>query len=146
MTLSIQRDRHGSDWPLGLLLSVTPGVPVPVMSLVDPAAVNDPNSPTSQSSGEYTIIAQQIQFQAVRLGVGGHGLQPNVGNIYVMRAGIPPAPGNRDDSGSIVAVLFPGQTFFIAAAPMNMDVLNPYRYFIDADNAGDGALVTLYIG
>jgi hypothetical protein len=114
------------------------------MSLVDPSDVDDPNAPTSASAGEYTNNAHQIQFQALKAGAS-HGLQPNVGNIYVMRRGTGGA-GNRDDYGSCVAMLFPGQSYMMDAAEMNLNTLNPYVYFIDADNASDAALVTMFIG
>ena len=145
MTLSVQQDRNGPDWPVGLIVVATPGTPVGLMSLVDPSSVNAPNAPTSTTSDEYSFTAQQIQIQALKAGAS-HGLQPNTGNIYVMRKPAGAGSGTRDDYGSCVAMLFPGQTLAITAAPMNMDVLSPYRYYIDADNAGDSALVTLFIG
>ena len=146
MPPSILKDFQGPDWPLGSIVVATPGVPVGIMSLVDPLSVNDPNSATSLSSGEYTVRAHQIQFQGMRPGVGG-GLTTNTGNIYVVRAAPPKqGSGNRADSGCIVAVIFPGQTFFFSAAEQNMDVLSPYRYFIDADNTGDASQTTLYLG
>lgn len=146
MAPSILLDKQGPDWPLGSIIVPTPGVPVNIMSLVDPYSYNDPNSPTSISSGEYTNVAQQIMFQGMKAGASG-GLITNLGNIYVVRrAPKSQGSGNRSDTGCIVAVIFPGQTFFIAAAPMNMDVLNPYRYRIDADNPNDAAQVTLFIG
>lgn len=143
MTQSIEKDRQGPDWPLGLIVNVTPGIPVNIMSLVDPAGVNGPGAATSPTSDEFTVACQQIQITAVKPGVT-HGLQPNTGNIYIMRKPVQ-GPGNRDDYGAMVAMLFPGQSFFISSAPLNRNVLSPYRYHIDADNAGDGALVTMYI-
>lgn len=144
MPASVLLDSRGPDWPLGSIVVVTPGIPVNIMSLVDPLFNNDPATPTNTFSNEYAPTAQQIQFQGMKVGASG-GLVVNTGNIYICRTKLQ-GTGNRSDPGCIVATIFPGQTFFIAAAPMNMDVLNPYRYKIDADNANDAAQVTLYIG
>lgn len=140
---SIQKDREGPDWPLGLI-TPTINTPLSIMSNVDPTVANDPSNPTPGTTGanEYTERAQQIIFQAFK--PAGHGLQNNSGNIYIVRKGVQGA-GNRDDYGSVVAVLTPGQTFVIASAALDRNVFNPYRYFIDADNQGDSCLATLII-
>lgn len=143
-TQSVQQDKFGPDWPLGMITVTAAGTPVSIMSLVDPSGINDPGVPTSGSNDAYTRNAQQIAFQAVKPGTS-HGTQPNTGNIYIMRKGIQ-GVGNRDDYGSMVEVLTPGQTLFIASAAMNRNVYSPYRYYIDADNNGDSAIVTLFIG
>jgi hypothetical protein len=142
-TQSVQKDREGPDWPLGLI-TPTINTPLSIMSLVDASNVNDPSTPTPGTSGsnEYTERAQQIIFQAYK--PSGHGLQNNTGNIYIVRKGVQGA-GNRDDYGSVVAVLTPGQTLVLASAALNRNVFNPYRYFIDADTQGDSCLVTLLI-
>lgn len=145
---SVNKDISGPDWPLGLIVVATPGLPVGIMSLVDPLGVNDPATPTPSTVGayEYTIRAQQLMFQAVRAGAS-NGLQINTGNIYIMRKPVQGSGSAHDnDFGACVAVLAPGQTLFIASAPINNNVYSPYRYFIDADTAGDSALVTLFIG
>lgn len=145
---SIQKDFNGPDWPLGLILCATPGTPVNIMSLVDPNSVDAPQTPTPGTPGanEYTQRAYRINFQPCKAGAS-HGLAVNTGNIYIVRKGIPgQGSGNRDDTGSIIAVLPTAATlpiFSLEAAPLNRDVFSPYRYFIDADNAGDGCLVTL---
>lgn len=144
MTASIQKDRQGTDWPLGFISVATPGTPVGIMSVVDPTGVNDPAAATSTTSDEYTPRANQIEFWALKPGAS-HGTQVNTGNVYVVRKGVGAGTGNRDDTGSIVATLFPGQSWKLPAAALVRDVLSPYRYSIDADNAGDGAFVNLYI-
>ena len=53
--------------------------------------------------------------------------------------------GGIGDTGIVVQTLTPGQTFVLASAPLNRDVFSPYRYFIDADTANDGAMVTLLV-
>jgi hypothetical protein len=144
-TQSVQKDKQGPDWPLGLIVVATPGTPVGIMSLVDPTGVNDPSTATPGISGadEYTVRAQQIMIQGFKAGAS-HGLANNTGNIYVVRKGVQGA-GNRDDYGSIVATITPGLTLFLASAPFNRNVWSPYRYFIDADNASDAALCMLII-
>ena len=144
MTASIQRDRFGPDWPIGFIAVITPGTPVGFMSVVDPNAYNAPGTPTSTLSNEYTVAAYEIVVQAVKPGVS-HGMQLNTGNVYILRQGVSPGVGNRDDTGSMIAFLAPGLTLFLTAAALNMNVLSPYRYYVDADNAGDGALITLTI-
>ena len=143
-TQSIQKDRQGPDWPLGTIVVVTPGTPVSIMSLVDPNNLNAPGTPTPGTSGadEYTVRAQQICFQGFKANT--HGLQANTGNIYIVRKGVQGA-GNRDDYGSIVAVIPSGLTMWLASAALNRNVFSPYRYFIDADNANDACQVTLLI-
>lgn len=145
MTTSIQQDRNGPDWPLGFIEVVTPGTPIGLMSLVDPNAYNAPNTPTSVYSNEYTVRAQEIQIQARKPGAS-HGTQLNTGQIYICRVGVGSGSGNRDDTGSIIATLNPGDTYFMTAAFLNMNTMSPYRYYIDADNSGDGAFVTIMVG
>jgi hypothetical protein len=136
--MSVLYDRQGPDWPLGLIAVAAPGTPVGIMSLVDPGSLADPSTPTAAGVPEYSARCQQIMFQGVK--AAAHGLQVNTGNVYIVRKG-----GSRDDSGTIVAMLQPGQTIWMASAPAVLDVFSPYRYYVDADNAGDSALVTLLI-
>jgi len=145
MANSVYLDKQGTDWPLGFIKVVTPGVPVELMSLVDSAGVNDPNAATSATSDEYTVRCQQIIFQGFKPG-GSGGMVNNAGNVYIVRDdGAGGGSGNRTDTGAIVLVLTPGTTITLASAPLNRNVFSPYRYSIDADNANDGALVTLII-
>jgi hypothetical protein len=147
---SVNRDREGPDWPLGLIVVATPGTPVGIMSLVDPNNYNDPStvssgSESSTNNAEYTVRAQQIIFQGYKAGAS-HGLQNNTGNIYIVRKPIQGSgSGYNQDYGSIVAVIAAGQSFVLASAPMDRNVFSPYRYLIDADNASDACLVTLII-
>jgi hypothetical protein len=73
----------------------------------------------------------------------GTGLVNNTGNIYVILKGA--GSNNRTDTGCIVLTIPAGTTGVIASAPMVMNVFNPYLLWIDADNAGDSAMVTLII-
>jgi hypothetical protein len=147
MANTVLQDRNGPDWPLGFINVVTPGTPVNIMSLVDATNVNDPATATPGTAGanEYTPRAYQINFTGVRLGAS-HGLRDNQANAYVVRFAAKGAgSGNYDDPGVIVAVIKPGQTFVLTAAALNRNVFSPYRYYIDADTASDGALVTMLI-
>jgi hypothetical protein len=145
MTNSVHRDYQGPDWPLGWIQVVTPGTPVEIMSLVE-TTQPEPNEPETLSSGgggEYTFRAQQILFQAYKPGT--HGMVPNTGNIYLVRDGVGSGTGNRDDQGATVVVIQPGQTFSLGSAALNRNVFSPFRYSVDADNGGDGVLVTMII-
>lgn len=145
MTNSVQRDVSGPDWPLGFIKVVTPGTVVGLMSLVDPAGVNDPASPSSLAgAAEYTVRAYQIQLQGYKPN-GSGGMIYNNGFVYLIRKPAGGGSGDRNDTGSIVGVIAPGQSYFFDAAPINRNVWSPYRYFLDADNADDGALATLII-
>lgn len=154
MANSVQLDIYGPDWPLGFIKVVTPGTPVNIMSLVDASSVNAPNTldpsvPAVAGQYEYSPSVYQIQFQALKPGAS-HGTQVNAGNVYIVRQGVGSGSGNRDDSGAIIATLTPGTTtattiYNFVTAPSNKNTFSPYRYYIDADNANDGAYVTLFI-
>ena len=145
-TQSVMEDEYGPDWPLGMITVSSPGTPVGIMSLVDSGSVNAPNTATTTGTTgeyEYSPSVQQIFFQAVKAGAS-HGTQNNTGNIYIVRKGVQGA-GNRDDYGAMVFSLSPGASLFLSSAPLERNKFSPYRYYIDADNAGDSALVTLLI-
>lgn len=134
---SVQQDKLGPDWPLGFIKVVTPGVPVGIMSLVDPTSVNDPSTSDPPTAGyEIPIQCNQIVFQGFKPGAA-HGTQNNTGNVYIMRKGVG-GDGSRDDDGSRVATIAPGQTYTLAPAATKGAAFSPYRYFVDADNANDG--------
>lgn len=132
---SVLKDVYGPDWPLGLIIVTASGTPVSIMSLV--GAGIDP---------EYNVAFNQIMFQGFRKGTGPSGLQDNVGNVYVVRQPDSTGTGDHDDYGAIVLCVKPGQTVFIAAAAPNLNVYNPNRYRIDADNNNDACLVTGFVG
>jgi hypothetical protein len=150
--MTVLRDRQGPDWPLGLIAVATPGTPVGIMSLVDAASSDDPSTPTptapgppspapgKNASNEYTNTCQQIIFQGYKAGSGTVAAM-NSGLVYIIRKGSAAAT----DTGTIVKILQPGETWVLASAATNLNVFSPYRYLLDADNAGDGALVTLLI-
>lgn len=149
MPASVQKDYQGPDFPLGFIGIVTPGIPVSLMSLVDPLGANDPATPDpSPASGiaaglEFPIMPMNILIQALKPGVA-HGTQANTGNIYLVRKGVA-GTGNRDDTGSIILTISQTQTLPQFLFPGPGMKFSPYRYFLDADNAGDGAFVTLFL-
>lgn len=145
MANSVLKDKQGPDWPLGSIVVTVPGTPVGIMSLVDPASVNAPETPTPGTVGanEYTERAQQIFFQGMKSNAGV-GMVNNTGNIYVVRKGTA-GLGNRTDAGAIVLTIPPGATLFLGSAALNRNVFNMYRYSIDADNANDACQVTAIV-
>lgn len=144
MAISVLKDRQGPDWPLGNIVVPTPGTPVRITSLIDPTNVNAPESAPTATSGEYTERCQQIIFQAYKVGAAPPAFALNTGNIYVLRVS-GSGSNNKTDTGVIVAILTPGQTFTLASAPMNRNVFSPYRYYIDADTTLDACQVTMII-
>lgn len=146
MANSLHKDTNGPDWPLGLITVAASGTPVGIMSVVDAASVNAPGA-SAAASAEYAVRAFEITITAVK-SVGPVVL--NTGAIYILRAPAGGGTGNKTDSGTVVAILQPGvatalQSFVLRAAPFNRNIYNPYRYFIDADTTGDGAIVTLSV-
>lgn len=137
--MTIAQNIHGPIWPLGFIEVASKGTPVDIMSVVDPGSLNDPNSSNiSGATREYTVRCQQLIFQGYKPDT--HGMQRNTGNIYIVLRG-----GDRDDYGLMLKVLEPGETFYLSSAPTVRDVFGPYDIYLDADNNGDGALVTLLI-
>jgi hypothetical protein len=143
MPNSVHRDRFGPDWPIGFIQVPTPGTPVGFMANVDPTFYNAPETASSSQSAEYSERAEEIIIQALK--PAANGMQLNTGNVYVVRKGVGTGSGNRNDYGAIVAVLQPGQSLFLTAAALNRNVWSPYRYYIDADVANEGAQITLII-
>ena len=152
MAASICQNSQGPFWPLGALTVATPGTKVNFMALVDPNNYNNPNTQVTPSSRanpgltykEYTARAQQILIQGIKPGAS-HGWQINTGNVYVLCAPQGTGAGNRDDTGCLVKIIYPGQDVYLASSAMDRNVFSPYFLWIDADNAGDGASVTLII-
>jgi hypothetical protein len=144
MTNSIQKNPQGPFWPLGAVTVVAPGTPVNMMFNIDPNNYNAPETATVPQSAEYTVRAQQIIIQGMKSNSGA-GLVNNTGNIYVVMKGVGSGTGNRADTGSIVLTVPSGTTGVLASAPLVRNVFSPYELYIDADNAGDAAQVTLLI-
>lgn len=145
MANSIMQDRQGPDWPLGFIKVATPGTPVGIMSVVDPNNYNDPGAATSTHSDEYTPRAQRLMFMGYQPESSGAAYIPNMGNVYIVRKPTSAGSGGKADSGVLVKILAPAETWEIDAAALNRNTFSPYRYSIDADNANDGAMVTLFV-
>lgn len=144
MANSILKSYRLSLFPLGLVTVAASGTPVGLMSVADASNLSAPGTTTPGTSGatEYSTRAQQIMFQACK------SVAPfvdNVGAIYLLVAPAGAGTGNKTDSGVIVHVLQPGETFFLASAPLNVNVFSPYDVRVDSDNSGDGVLACLLI-
>lgn len=152
--LSVVQDPFGCDWPLGFIAVGNIGTPVGIMSLVDANSINAPDHApvggwgAKPTQAEYSPTCHKVTFQGVRPGNNNNGMIVNSGSVYIMRS--PGAgtnnnsgPGNRSDSGAMVYVLFPGSSVTLPGLEMEGSTISPYRYSLDADNNGDGALVTL---
>src|SRR5947209_8697369 len=102
------------------------------MSVVDASSVNAPETATPGTAGadEYTVVAQQIIIRAVK---SINPYVPNTGAIYLIQAPAGSGTGNKTDSGVMVAVILPGETFVLSPATQVRNMFNPYEYFIDAD-------------
>lgn len=143
MAVSVHKDPQGPDWPLGNIAVPTPGTPVSIMSLVDSASTNAPETGTSTLTDEYTRRAQQIIFQAFKAGAAPPKFAANTGNVYIVRKSV--GAGGQNDVGTVIACLTPGQTFVLGSSAQVRNVFNLYRYFIDADTANDACQATAII-
>ena len=136
---TVLKDIAGPDFPLGLIVVAAAGTPIQLTSLIDSSGANDPAASNRTGSvyeyGEPRF--NQIMFQGFK--AAANGLQANTGNIYIVRK-----DGDRDDYGTIVAVVKTGETVWLSAAPSVKNAFSPYRYWIDADNNGDSCLATGY--
>lgn len=153
MALSIYQDPQGVDWPLGFVAVANNGTPVNIMVNVDANNSNAPGTFAAQpgspaTTSEYTPRCHKVTFVGIKPGNNNNGMINNTGNVYVMRTLGPGnqnmgGPGNRSDSGAMVYVVFPGSSTTIPSDEMDMGTISPYRYSLDADVNGEGALVTL---
>jgi hypothetical protein len=148
----IQEHAAAPDWPLGFVAVPTIGTPVNIMANVDPANNNAPWVPTGPGTPiqgvEYTPACHKVTFQGVKPANNNNGMINNSGQIYILRmpannTGNFGGPGNRSDPGAMVYVLQSGGSVTIPADEWDGAPISPYRYGIDADFNGDGALVTL---
>lgn len=153
MALSTFQDPQGIDWPLGFVAVANNGTPVNLMKNVDANNVNAPGTKSAAPGvalvgAEYTPRCHKIFIQAWKPGNNNNGMVTNTGNVYIMRAlgpgnGNSGGPGNRADSGAMVQILAPGDFATIPADEINAATISPYRYTLDVDVDGEGALVTL---
>lgn len=146
MALSIHKSIAGPMWPLGLILVPTPGTPVNIMSLVDANNNNAPETVVGPGGAGLGTAptCHKIFIQAVKANANNNGLTTSTGNVYLCTG---PAGGNggKADYGCVLFVLQPGQSATWPASEVERDSVSPYRFFIDADSANDGALVCLQV-
>jgi len=145
MANSILKDYQGPDFPLGFIKVATPGTPVSIMSVVDSTNVNAPETATKAGANEYTPRAQRMMFMGYQPSAGAAAYVPNTGNVYIVRKPAGSGSGGKGDSGVLVKILAPAETWEIDAAALNRNAWSPYRYSLDADNANDGAMVTIFV-
>ena len=132
---------------MGYINVANTGVPVNIMSLVDPGNNNSPNAGSSYANpaAEYTPRAKQIKFMGMHPGANNNGMVPNTGYVYVMVPAQGTGLGNRSDPGSIALIVPPGGGVY--SLPESLadagTEFSPYRYSLDADVNGEGCLVTL---
>lgn len=146
MANSVYSNPNGTCWPLGNILVGTPGTPVGIMNLVDPNGNFNPTTgtgPTASAGREWIARCQQIIFTGAKSG-GATRLVNNAGPVYIVLKAAA-GGGGVADSGQVFKMLQPGETFILSAAAMNVDVLNPFDFFIDGDNGTDGCQVSLIV-
>lgn len=154
MAYSVLQDPFGIDWPLGFVQVANNGTPVNIMVNVDANNVNAPwASPGPSGSGisraEYSPTCRKVTLQGVMPAANNAGgMILNTGNVYILRALGPGnqnsgGPGNRSDPGAMLYTLFPGGAVTVPGPELDGPVISPYRYTIDSDVDGEGALVTL---
>jgi hypothetical protein len=146
----IQERGAAPDWPLGFVAVPTIGMPVNIMANVDPNNNNAPSTPTGPGTPvqgiEYTPSCHKITFTGYQPAANNNGFVPNKGQVYILRmpvSGNFGGPGNRSDPGVILYILQSGGSVTIQTDEAATYYVSPYRYGIDADYNGDGALVTL---
>ncbi len=148
MALSVFQDPFGVDWPLGFVAVANNGTPVNIMHNVDPNNNNAPGTASNSNTSEYSPRCHKIFFQGYKPGNNNNGMVTNGGNIYILRS-LGPGNGNsggaenRSDSGAMVEILPPGGQAVLPADEFDQATISPYRYTIDSDIDGEGALVTL---
>ena len=154
MALSVMQDFFGVDWPLGFVSVANNGTPVGIMKNVDPnnnwAPGTDAGGPSGNNANkaEYTPTTHKIFFQGYHPGTNNNGMVVNSGYVYILRKTGPTGnnaggPMNREDSGAIVQILPPGGQAILPADEYDGPTISPYRYMLDVDVDGEGALVTL---
>lgn len=154
MALSVMQDPQGIDWPLGFVAVASNGTPVNIMHNVDANNINAPGAKTAfpgnpSTAAEYTPRCHKVFFQGYQPAANNAGgMIPNTGNVYIVRTLGPGnqnsgGPANRADAGAMVYVLPAGGFATLPGDEADSAVISPYRYSLDVDVDGEGALVTL---
>jgi hypothetical protein len=114
---------------------------------VDPNAYDAPGTATSGLGGQrQTPTCNQIILHGYAPNGAGHGMIPNTGRIYILRAPTASGSGNYDDTGVIVGIIEPGGGSYNLPPSGGLPVtsLSPYRYYVDADVEGEGVVPVLW--
>jgi hypothetical protein len=149
MANSVQKLRGAAVTPLGFVKVTTPGTPVCIMNNLDPANNSSPKTATGPYLGPY---GADVPYSPAMRGFGFQGFKqnadntvsPNTGNVYILVAPAGVGSGNNQDTGAMVKVLPSGYDYFYPPEGANIDRTSPYFLFLDADTAGDGAIVVAY--
>jgi hypothetical protein len=144
MSNGVSKNPNGPFWQLGNIVT-TAGTPVSIMSLVDSGNLNAPQTatPGTAGAGEYTVRCNQVIVQGMKSN-GGNGLTNNTGNIYVIQKSST-GSNNRTDLGCIILTIPAGTTGVIGSPSQETLKFSPYLLWVDSDNTGDGAQITLII-
>ena len=113
--------------PLGAVTVATPGTPVRLtIALLN----NDPTTgkPATTLATD-PVVCNKIGLAANPLTHAGAG---NTGKIYVGSASL-----NRTTLAGVIAVIAPGGGYSITNN-VGMNIYDASKYYVDADNAGDG--------
>jgi hypothetical protein len=152
MADSILKDLSGADWPLGFISVPTPGTPVRFTALVDPANDNAPETATVRggTAGQRsTPTCNQIILQGCKRNVDGTWAV-NTGNVFILRrpntgGGTGAGTGANADFGVMVGVITPGGAYNLPpSGGIPITSLSPYKYYLDATVAGEGAIVVCW--
>lgn len=148
MARSVIQDPQGIDWPLGFVTVANNGTPVNIMHNVDANNINAPGTAANGTNAEYSPRCHKVFFQGYKPGGSNNGMVINTGNVYILRSFGPGnqnfgGAGNRTDAGAMLYVLYPGAFATLPADEVDTAVISPYRYTLDSDVDGEGALVTL---
>ena len=135
MGVTVNENKYGMFWTLGLTTVTTAGTPVNIGKLVSANASTD-------STTEYADRCAQLVFQGCRAGAS-HGITTSTGNVYIILKG-----GSRDDFGQMLQVLTPatfGTPYRWPEVPAPSNGIGLEQIFVDADNVGDGVICTAVI-
>lgn len=141
--MSVLNQRGGPEWPLGVIAVPTAGTPVRIMSIVDANNTNAPETASNSQTSEYTTTVRSIWFEGIHMAANNNGALQNSGNVYVTLNDANGNSGTRTNPGTWVMVVPPGSMLALPSSLASDVRFSPYKYSIDVDTNGDGALVTL---
>ena len=142
---------------LGYVNVPATGTPVPLSINIDPSNNNAPGTaypPPPAWPGMQTEITPTMRGFVLwgfkpgpGNGTGNNGaMVSNVGNVYLLQAAAAGGSGNKSDTGAIVAIIGPGNSYSFPPEGFQGLRFSPYYLWIDTDANNEGALVTAYAG